>query len=129
LRLWDSTLTDHASALDTAWQQQFGANSVLDCQTAHNQIVVNVPSSYVLPAPTTDQTTTGNAISQEIVTDSWQMIFAADQATFDNLWSTMVANCKGLGFDDMLALATQQAADGKAAQDAFMANYNAMNGN
>ena len=85
-------------------------------------------SGYSAPALTTDQNTMLQQISQEIVNNSWKMIFAKDQAEFDSYWNTMVTNAKGLGFDDLLALNQKQAADLFAAQKQFVADYNASTG-
>jgi len=124
-RLWTSTLTNNATALDKSWQAQFGASSPIDYLTKNSQLVVSSPSNYVVPPFTTDQNTTMQSVSQELVNDSWQMVWAADQASFDSQWQTMVTNCQGLGSDDILALDQQEASDLYAAQQQYISDYNA----
>ena len=127
-RMWTSTKASGGNALDKSWQTTFGADSVLDYLQSKNMLTVASPSGYSAPALTTDQNTMLQQISQEIVNNSWKMIFAKDQAEFDSYWNTMVTNAKGLGFDDLLALNQKQAADLFAAQKQFVADYNASTG-
>lgn len=39
---------------------------------------------------------------------SWQMVYAADEAEFESLWSTMTEQAKQLGLDDVTAYYTQE---------------------
>jgi hypothetical protein len=42
-----------------------------------------------------------DAIRDVVVNASWQMVYAKTDAEFENIWSKMVADCKGLGVDDL----------------------------
>ena len=64
-------------------------------------------------------------VSQEIVNASWQMVFSNNQAAFDTTWDNMVAKAKGLGFDELYKWQQDQAALLYAAQQEFIAEYNA----
>jgi hypothetical protein len=124
-RLWTSTLTNNATALDKLWQTQFGTTDPISYLNAHNQIVVASPSGYSVPPLSTDLNTVSQSISQELINDSWQMVWAKDQADFDSIWQNMATTCNGLGFDDLFANDQKDAGDLYAAQQKFISDYNA----
>ena len=80
-------------------------------------------SSYTVPEADSNITTIRRQCKATVIDNSWKMIFAKDQSEFDSLLKTMQDTAKGLGYDDVLAVGTQNASDWTKAREESAANY------
>lgn len=62
--------------------------------------LANLNSFTSLPDDTMKLTV--DAIKDKVVNASWQMVYAEDDATFDALWDQMIADCEGLGAQEII---------------------------
>lgn len=113
--MWPSYLAGAATKLDKSWQAAYGAESMLDYITKNNMLSVAPGNSYVPPADSEDIKNARSQCSNAIITASWQMVFAKDQAAFDSLWQDMKTQIQGLGWEEILKVDMQNAKDYNAA--------------
>lgn len=63
-----------------------------------------------------------DALRDVVVTASWQMVYAENDEAFQAIWDQMVADCQGLGAQDIIDWRLEDLAAAKAKQDALAAN-------
>lgn len=100
--LWPSYLASKSTPLDTSWKTAMKAETTLDYLTQHNMFVVAPGNSYIPAAAPTEIDTLRNQCKAIIIENSWKMVFAKDEATFNSLLTEMQNTVKGLGYDDVL---------------------------
>lgn len=107
---WESTKQyniDHQTKLKTDWSSVTGASSTIDYVTSKN-MTTEIPLAQALITPMTDEISASAARIGDIVkTNSWQMIFAKDDAEFQSLYDDMVTKAEGLGLNDVYASSLQ----------------------
>lgn len=70
-------------------------------------IVPNINTSFGVDS--SDIKNKRSQISDYVKNASWKMVFAKDQAEFDQLWAKMKTDVAGLGWNDVLAADTAKA--------------------
>ncbi|MNI97563.1 hypothetical protein D3C73_1562320 [compost metagenome] len=70
-------------------------------------IVPNINTS--LGSDSSDIKNKRSQISDYVKNTSWKMIFAKDQAEFDQLWTKLKSDVTGLGWDDVFAVDKERA--------------------
>lgn len=93
-----ATLTD----MKREWQERFGADEPVDYMEKNNVLLVSPNVSVSLPSDTPDISVIRNQVNEMVCDSSWQMIFAKDDAEFDQMWDTMSKNLDGVGFQDLV---------------------------
>ena len=63
-----------------------------------------------------------DALRDVVVTASWQMVYAETDEAFQAIWDQMVADCEGLGAQDIIDWRLEDLAAAKAKQDALAGN-------
>lgn len=116
--LWDSVLEDNVTPLDLSWQEAMGAKTTLDYLKQHDQYMVAPGTSYIVPAEDAEISALRSQIKEIIKEKSWKMVFAKDEAEFNNLLAEMQKIAKGLGYDDVLEYDMKTAKEQNAARDA-----------
>lgn len=114
--LWETTIANNTTPLDTDWREKMGSETTVDYLTNNNKILVAPGSSYLAPEEDSNITTVRSQCKAAVIDNSWKMIFAADQSEFDSLMKTMQETAKGLGYEDVLAVDMKNAKDQTAAR-------------
>ena len=100
----EATMTD----MKKEWTEKFGAADAVDYMKKNNVLVVSPNVSVTLPSDTTDISVIRNQCNETICDYSWRMIFAKDDAEFDQLWDEMTAQMDGFGFQDLVKFDTEK---------------------
>lgn len=100
--IWPSTLKESRSLLEEEWSEQFGFETPLEYIEAKNMLEVGPGCDYVKPADSSDIENKRNQCGDLIVSTSWKMVFAKDDAEFEQLWNDMKADLTGYGYDDVV---------------------------
>ena len=116
--LWPSYLESNVTPLDTSWKDFMKATTTLDYLTQHDMLVVAAGNSYIAPASPAEIDAARTQCKAIIIQDSWQMVFAKNQAEFDKLLKHMQDTVKGLGYDDVLAFDQKISDETRAAREA-----------
>ncbi len=116
--MWDSYLAESKTPLDTSWQTKVGAKTTVEYLKKNNMLAVAPGNAYVPAAAGTEIDTLRNQCKAIIIQDSWRMIFAKNEAGFNNLLNHMQTTVKGLGYDKVLAFDQTISDKTKAARDA-----------
>ena len=105
-----------ATALQEDWSaHNDGALSSIEYMKDNNLLLVLPGTNYATPEYTTDISTIKEQCKQVIVAESWKMIFAKDGAEFDATLAEMQKLVNGLGYDQVLEVDLNNAADKAAA--------------
>lgn len=89
-----------------AWQKTMGYDNFQDLLADKNAFIADSDLDNIAPfesLPDDTMQLTIDAIKDKVVTASWKMVYAEDDATFDALWNQMVTDCEGLGAEDIIA--------------------------
>lgn len=122
--LWDSILEKNTTPLDVDWQEKMGAKTTIEFLENNDKLIVAPGCSYITPEETSEITTLRGQCKAIIVEYSWKMVFAADEAEFNQLLKEMQDTVKGLGYDQVLEVDMKNAKD---QNDARVAAVNAFN--
>lgn len=106
---WSSTIEANKTALTTDWQKNYNAKNATDYYLKNKMIdiVPNINTSFGVDS--SDIKNKRSQISDYVKNASWKMVFAKDQAEFDQLWAKMKTDVAGLGWNDVLAADTAKA--------------------
>ncbi|MGG4047339.1 hypothetical protein [Paenibacillus favisporus] len=106
---WSSTIEANKTALTTDWQKTYDAKNATDYYMKNKMIdiVPNINTSFGVDS--SDIKNKRSQISDYVKNASWKMVFAKDQAEFDQLWAKMKTDVAGLGWSDVLAADTAKA--------------------
>lgn len=117
--LWDSYLETRYTTLDLDWQDYMGAFSTMEYLKNNNQLIVAPGCQYVAPTESSDITVIRNQCNAVIEKYCWEMIYAEDEATFDQLLEEMQNTLAYLDYETIFT------ADLKNAKSQDMARKNA----
>lgn len=101
--LWTSTIENNANEYNQQWAELYGTNSPLDYLETNNMIEVAPGTDYTTPSEPSDITTMRAQLREIVTAAGWQMIYAADEAEFDALWTDMKAQLPDFGYNEVLA--------------------------
>jgi multiple sugar transport system substrate-binding protein/putative aldouronate transport system substrate-binding protein len=101
--LWKSVLEKEDSALDLNWKNFMGADSTHEYLEKNNQIIVAPGCGYITPDMSSEIATMRNQCRSIIVSYSWKMVFASNDASFYTLAEEMRGKAEALGYDAVLA--------------------------
>lgn len=106
---WSSTLEANKTALTTDWQKTYNAVNATDYYLKNNMIDVVPNINTSLGSDSSDIKNKRSQISDYVKNTSWKMVFAKNQAEFDQLWTKMQKDVEGLGWKDVLEADTVKA--------------------
>ncbi|BCJ93260.1 hypothetical protein acsn021_08290 [Anaerocolumna cellulosilytica] len=98
-RYWPTTLTRNPSKMKEEVNKFLGAETLAEYVTKNQMVAKSTQAVNMIPTISDEMEMTISQIGEVIKKYSWQMIFAKDQAQFDELWNKMVTEAKGLGID------------------------------
>lgn len=104
---WSSTLKDqYQTKLWTEWSKKYNATNPVDYLKKNNQISILPNVNIIYQSDTTDVKLARSQCSTQICAQSWKMVFAKDEAQFDQMWSQLKTTLKGLNWDDIVKFDT-----------------------
>ncbi|WP_276358146.1 hypothetical protein [Cohnella caldifontis] len=106
---WSSTIEANKTALTTDWQKTFNATNATDYYIKNNMIDIVPNINTSLGSDSSDIKNKRSQISDYVKNTSWKMVFAKNQAEFDQLWTKMKSDVEGLGWKDVVAVDTERA--------------------
>jgi putative aldouronate transport system substrate-binding protein len=102
--MWSSVLKGNPNPVEKSWREATGALTPKELLMKNNQIAVNNAVSST-EAPVVMDTMLSQKLSQVgavIKEYSWKMIYANDDAQYDQLKKEMIEKAKGLGYDEII---------------------------
>ncbi|MDG0791494.1 hypothetical protein OMP38_11915 [Cohnella ginsengisoli] len=106
---WNATLEANKTVLTTDWQKTYNAENATDYYLKNNMIDIVPNINTSLGSDSSDIKNKRSQISDYVKNTSWKMVFAKNQAEFDQLWTKMQKDVEGLGWKDVLAADTVKA--------------------
>ncbi len=98
---WSSYKEETMTDMKKAWQEKFGADEPVNYMKNNNALVVSPSVSVALPSDSSEISVIRNQCNKELCDASWRMIFAKDDAEFDQMWSELATKLDGMGFQDL----------------------------
>jgi putative aldouronate transport system substrate-binding protein len=106
---WSSTIEANKTALTTEWQKTYNATTPTEYYQNNNMIDIVPNINTSLGSDSSDIRNKRSQISDYVKNTSWKMIFAKNQAEFDQLWTKLKTDVVGLGWDDVISVDTERA--------------------
>lgn len=99
---WDDYIERTSTKLSEDWSSHNdGAKTAIERLESTDNLLVLPGTNYSTPEYSTDINTIKEQCKQTIVADSWQMIFAKDEAEFNKILKDMQDTVQGLGYDQV----------------------------
>lgn len=107
------------------WKETVGYSTYMDWAKAEGKYwntspIQNVKNFTSQPDDMTKLVV--DALRDVVVASSWQMVYAETDEAFQTIWDQMVADCEGLGAQDIIDWRLEDLAAAKAKQDALASN-------
>ena len=99
-RHWAS-LAPEVTDFQRQWQEHFGAENQLDFLQQHGMLIGQPPIDFTAPIDPSDIDLIRGEVRAAIVPASWRMVFAADEAEFNQIWNDLVNLAHGLGWEQV----------------------------
>ncbi|MGN1146792.1 MAG: ABC transporter substrate-binding protein [Lachnospiraceae bacterium] len=114
---WDSYVEEVSSSVDKDWQDHMGASTAAEYWQNTGKICIAPGIAYSSPPDSSDIATMRTQIAEITKEYSWKAIYAADEAEFNEIIDEMRKTAVGLGYNEVVAVDMQNAADLKAARE------------
>lgn len=104
-----------------AWSARYGYKYLKDLLEAENKMTAVMDTSFVpfLTPDSDDMKLTLAALKDVIVPSTWELIYAKDDAEFEQIWSRMKQNAEALGLEDVISYKVEDIAQAKEAAKQF----------
>lgn len=86
------------------WREQYGYDTWFDLLEDKNALITSgrlVEADKFITQPSEDQKLIISALLDTILNASWKMIYAENDAEFQNIWDQMIKDAEGLGAKDI----------------------------
>ncbi|MGN1158644.1 MAG: ABC transporter substrate-binding protein [Lachnospiraceae bacterium] len=115
---WDSYVEEVSSPVDKDWQEHMGALNAADYWQSTGKVCISPGIFYSAPPDSSDIATMRAQIEEITKEYSWKAIYAEDEAEFQEIINEMREIAVGLGYNEVVAVDMQNAADLQAAREA-----------
>ena len=104
-----------------AWSAWYGYKYLKDLLEAENKMTAVMDTSFVpfLTPDSDDMKLTLAALKDVIVPSTWELIYAKDDAEFEQIWSRMKQNAEALGLEDVISYKVEDIAQAKETAKQF----------
>ena len=110
--MWESYQNETTEPVKEDWSKNMGgAESTIGYLEENDQLLVAPGASYVAPEDSSEISTLRNQAKATIIEYSWRMVFAKDEAEFDQLLKEMQETADGLGYQTVLDFDMNNAKD------------------
>lgn len=104
--LWASTIEKNNTKTTKEWVEKFGAENEVKYLEENGLMKPVASVNMVLDIDTTDIGLIRSQCKTIVCDNSWQAVFAADEAAFDALWDDMCTQLEGFGWNDLVEFDT-----------------------
>lgn len=101
---WNATIEANKTALTIDWQKTYNATNATDYYLKNHMIDIVPNINTSLGTDSSDIKNKRSQISNYVKSTSWKMVFAKNQAEFDQLWAKMKIDVAGFGWNDVIAV-------------------------
>lgn len=105
---WKSYLEANKTTMTKGWSEKYGAENQVAYLMKTGQLSPVPSINMTLQSDDTDIALIRSQCGQLICDTSWQMIFASDDADFNQMWSDMKTQLDGLGWKDLVVFDKQK---------------------
>jgi len=105
---WSSTIKANETTGLRQWQEKYGAENEVKYFESTGQLVPVPSINKPLVNDTTDIALIRNQCGDLICDNSWKMIFAKDDAEFNQIWDDMYTQIQGFGWDELVQFDTEK---------------------
>lgn len=110
--MWESYQNETTDPVKEDWSKNMGgAESTIGYLEENDQLLVAPGASYVAPEDSSEISTLRNQAKATIIEYAWRMVFAKDEAEFDQLLKEMQETADGLGYQTVLEFDMNNAKD------------------
>lgn len=102
-RYWPSYLNRNPSLLSLELQEFYDGKNITDYLHDENMVVKTTQAVNMMPGISDDMQVNVIQIGEVVKRLSWKMIYASNEAEFDQFWEDMVTEASNLGFSDIEA--------------------------
>jgi len=120
-RHWPSQHRE-TTVLEANWTERFGAANQVEWLLEHDMLVARPAIDFNIPEDPSELSIIRGEVGPIIQSASWRMVFASDEAEFNQIWAEMREIAYGLGWQQLVDFEYQIAQDYFAAQRAAMGN-------
>ena len=106
--LWSSTIEMNQTATINEWSEKFGAKNEVEYMRNKDQLGMVANVNIPLGSDSTDIALVRSQCKSVVCDASWRMVFAADEAQFDQMWDDMCTQLEGFGWNDLVAFDTEK---------------------
>lgn len=106
--LWSSTIEMNQTATINEWSEKFGAKNEVEYMRNKGQLGMVANVNIPLGSDSTDIALVRSQCKSVVCDASWRMVFAADEAQFDQMWDDMCTQLEGFGWNDLVAFDTEK---------------------
>lgn len=101
---WPCYAERYATNLSKAWSEEYANGATSGVELYRNTKASVDPVYEFTKAPLSAEGQEKRALfAPEMKTGSWNCVYAETEEEFEKLWDEMVAKCKSLGYDDVVA--------------------------
>ena len=104
--LWASTIEMNNTKTTKEWVEKFGAENEVKYMEENGLMKPVASVNMILDIDTTDIGLIRSQCKTLVCDNSWQAVFAADEAAFDALWDDMCTQLEGFGWNDLVEFDT-----------------------
>ena len=106
--LWASTLKANETTTAKEWTEKYGAKNEVEYMKANGQIAMVPNNNVPLGSDTTDIALIRSQCGDLVSDTSWKMVYASDDAQFEQMWDDMTKQLEGLGWDQLVEYDTEK---------------------
>ena len=106
--LWASTLKANETTTAKEWTEKYGAKNEVEYMNAQGQISMVPNNNVPLGSDTTDIALIRSQCGDLVSDTSWKMVYASDDAQFEQMWDDMTEQLEGLGWDQLVEYDTEK---------------------
>ena len=107
--LWESEMNRTSTNLMLEWSKAMGADNTMDYLVQNNKLIVSPGCEYNESEESAEIKEIREAVKRIIISKSWEMIYAANDQEFEDIWNDMKRKCKALGYADVYEFDLQNA--------------------
>ena len=106
--LWSSTIEMNQTATTKEWSEKFGAVNEVEYMKNAGQLGMVANVNIPLASDDTDTALIRSQCKSVVCDASWRMVFAANDAEFEQMWDDMCTQLEGFGWNDLVAFDTEK---------------------
>ncbi|MBN2222466.1 MAG: sugar ABC transporter substrate-binding protein, partial [Vallitaleaceae bacterium] len=100
---WSTYLEANMTTMTNEWSEMYGAKNQVEYLINQGQLSVIPSINMILPSDSTDIALIRSQCGQITCDTSWQMIFASDEAEFNQMWEDLKVQLEGFGWKELVA--------------------------